>query len=325
MTEPTDEILIGYLLGALDADERAQVERQLAMNPQLRQRLDKLDEQLCSMRGEDEDETVPPFLAERTCAAIDAYQAARKAQPPAPPNQRATDPSGWSFVDLAVAGGVCLAVSLLFFPAVVNSRFEARAAACRNNLRQLGTSLAMFSENNRGFFPVPATDGNGACAGYVAPLLRDAGLLEQPQTLVCPSSPLAEECTDWYVPTCEELLRARGQRLVMLQRTMGGSYAYTMGHVANNHLQPTRNMRRSTFVIVADSPSHEFSERRSTNHGARGQNVLFEDMSVRFVTSCSLGELDDSYYLNRRGQPLAGLDVHDCVVGKSDTPPLPRR
>lgn len=327
MTKPNDESLIGYLLGALEADECAAIEEQLAIDPDLRQRLNELDDQLHAMREDalDESHEPPAFLAERTCAGIDAYEEARRVAPNNPVNERASEPNGWSFVDLVVAGGVCLAVSLLFFPAIVNSRFEARAEACRNNLRELGTSLAMFSEDHGGRFPMPEETGNGACAGYMAPVLNDAGLLNDPEVLICPSSPLARNRKDWYVPTRLELHQAKGQQLILLQRSMGGSYAYAMGYVVDGQLRPTRNNGRPTFVIVADSPSQESSISRSMNHGHRGQNVLFENMSVRFVTSCSLGDLDDSYYLNRRGQPWAGIDVDDCVVGRSDTPPLPPR
>lgn len=327
MTKPTDENLIGYLLGALEADECVRLEQYLEGDPGLRRRLQELDDQLNAIRQSDFDEfdNPPADLSERTCDAIYEYEQACEPARPSSWNTSAAGTRDWSFIDMVVAGGVCLAVSLLFFPAVVNSRFESRSSACQNNLRQLGVSLDLFSRDHNNDFPVAASDGNGACAGYYAPLLKDCGLLDESEILVCPSSSFARDVDDWYVPTCDELRRARGQRLVVFQRTMGGSYAYTMGHVRNKRLHPTRNQRRSTFVIVADSPSGEFASQRSRNHGTRGQNVLFEDFSVRFVSTCCLGDLDDSYYLNRRGQPHAGLDVNDCVVGSSASEPLPRQ
>lgn len=326
MTKPNDENLIGYLLGALEPDECARLEQCFERDPSLRRRLEELDDQLNAIRPMDFDEydDPPADLSARTCDTIDEYEQIGEPRPQSSLSAPASESRGWSFIDMVVAGGVCLAVSLLFFPAVVNSRFEARTMACQNNLRQLGVSLDLFNRDHNDEFPVAEADGNGACAGYFAPMLKDCGFLDEPQILVCPSSSFARDVDDWYVPSCEELRQARGQRLIVFQRTMGGSYAYTMGHVSNQRLKPTRNRRRSTFVIVADSPSREFASQGSRNHGTRGQNVLFEDFSVQFVSTCSLGSLDDSYYLNRRGQPHAGLDVHDCVVGSSASQPLPR-
>jgi hypothetical protein len=326
MTKLNDENLIGYLLGALEPDQCAQIEQQLEHDPNLRRRLNELDDQLHSIRPpEFEDSEDPPLdLSERTCAAIDAYESTRKPRRTFYANAQASESRGWSFIDMVVAGGVCLAVSLVFYPAVMNSRFEARSTACQNNLRQLGVSLELYSRDHNEEFPLAKSKGNGACAGYFAPLLKDCGLLDEPDILVCPSSTFSRDVDEWYVPTCDELDRARGQKLIVLQRTMGGSYAYTMGHVANQRLRPTRNLRRSSFVIVADSPSREHAAQGSRNHGTRGQNVLCEDLSVRFVSASSIGGLDDSYYLNRRGRPRAGMDVDDCVVGSSDCPPLPQ-
>lgn len=325
MTKPNDENLIGYLLGVLEPDECARIERELERDPHLRRRLNELDDQLDAMRpSEFEDADPPPGLSERTCDTIDEYEEVRKARPSVVSYGRSSDPRGWSFVDMAVAGGVCLAVSLLFFPTIVNSRFEARTKACQNNLRQVGVALELFNRDHNDEFPVARSEGNGACAGYFAPVLKDCGLLEQPEILICPSSSFASDVDDFYIPTCDEVRRARGQRLVLLQRTMGGSYAYTLGHTANKELRPTRNRHRSNFVVVADSPSREFAAQGSPNHGQRGQNVLFEDFSIRFVSTSSVGKFDDSYYLNRHGQPHAGVDVNDCVVGSSGTRPLPR-
>lgn len=325
MTKPNDEHLIGYLLGALEPDQCARIERELERNPQLRRRLRELDDQLHAMRpAEFEDFDPPAGLSEKTCDTIDEYEKIHQARPSVVSHGRCSESRGSSFVDVAVAGGVCLAISLLFFPTIVNSRFEARTKACQNNLRQLGAALELFNRDHNDQFPVARRQGNGACAGYFAPRLKDCGLLDEPEILICPSSSFARDVDDWRVPTCDEVDRARGQHLILLQSTMGGSYAYTLGYTADKELQPTRNLRRPDFVIVADSPNRESAAQGSPNHGTRGQNVLFEDFSVRFVSTSSVGKFDDSYYLNRHGQPRAGVDIDDCVVGSSSTSPLPR-
>ena len=61
---------------------------------------------------------------------------------------------------------------------------------------------------------------------------------------------------------------------------MGGSYGYCIGYVDQGVYQPTRNLGRPGFAIMADAPCEDRPGRQSDNHGGRGQNVLFEDGHV---------------------------------------------
>ena len=45
---------------------------------------------------------------------------------------------------MVVAAGIFIAASLLFFPAMNQSRFAARLTGCKNNLRQVGLGLDMY-------------------------------------------------------------------------------------------------------------------------------------------------------------------------------------
>ena len=110
-------------------------------------------------------------------------------------------------------------------------------------------------------------------AGSYAPILFDAGYFDNPTLVVCPSSGLADRLDEWHMPTLLELENARGERLIVLQQNMGGSFAFTLGYIADGHYYPTRNLNRAYFVIMADAPIRDADGWRSNNHGGCGQNV----------------------------------------------------
>lgn len=328
------EDLLGYLLDALDDAERLQVEEALDGNVQLQHELHSLRERLAFLEAEADDEELPAGLAERTCAAVEDYKerqlvspaSAARTQPTVVSrgrfSERAERPSGarrWSLADAVVAVGIVLALAMLFFPAIATSRFQSRIASCQYNLQRAGQALEDYSEDSRGLFPQIPLDGNRAVAGLYAPVLVDNQYLTETDVLVCPGSRLADNLSRWRVPSLEELDKARGRHLLELQRTMGGSYGYTLGYLENEQYQTPRNEGRAYFALMSDAPSLHMLGRQSDNHGGYGQNVLFEDNHVEFIVD---GIAYDRLFVNRDGYAEAGLDKSDSVIGHSSAPPF---
>lgn len=321
MNDRCNEDLVGYLLGALEADEQARIEQRLEEDAELRRQLMLLDEQLHAIRGDVNDFDPPPRLLKETCDVVADFEQQRKvAMHGASGN--APRSSGWSLIDSIVAAGVCLSVALLFFPAIASSRHAADVSACQDNLRNLGVALCDYSAYNQDRYPEIPTQGNTAAAGFYGPVLVENQLVADQGWFVCPSSSLAEDKDAFYIPTRDELLSATGQRLLLLQQTMGGSYAYSLGYTRNGRYYPTRHQGRAYFVIMADAPSRHLPGRRSANHGGCGQNALFDDLHVSYVVGCALSPSDDGFYENRNGQIAPGIGVDDAVVGGSSTSPV---
>lgn len=175
------ELLLGYLLGALEETERQQVEEQLERNPRLRRKLASMKRMLRPLRRSRRSFSPPKGLADRTCrmvalsadlaavaanVAIEAATVARTAQRgPGLPRRRAgrmsatnTPPSStssWSWADLIIAACVLVAFSALLFPAIQANRLTARLAVCQDQLRQLGISL--LEKQQECAEPVPAS------------------------------------------------------------------------------------------------------------------------------------------------------------------------
>lgn len=338
------EELVGYLLDALDADERATLEQRLHQDTRLRHELELLHESLEPLRVDEGTWDPPQGLAARTCAFVARHtldrpkveRAATNRRPVrtlapektlAPATTGAFFRSSWSFADMAVAAGIFLAATTLLFPALQHSRNNARIAGCQNNLRQLGTSLAEYSQFNGNYFPSIPSAGNLAAAGLYAVQLAEKQLLPEEQLLLCPSSQLVaqrEACDLFHLPCRQDLETASGAQLASLQKKMGGSYGYTLGYLEDGEYRSVRNQGRSNFAIMADTPSLDVEGRHSLNHGGCGQNVLYEDGHVKYVTSCMPNDLADHIYLNDDGLMAAGIHEQDSAIGSSHTAPLPR-
>jgi hypothetical protein len=307
--------LIGYLLGALEPSEHEQVEVQLGRDPHLRRELDLISRCLEPLAADKEHIDPPAGLADRTCEFVAAQAQVRLA--PAGGFLR----SRWTLADLVVAAGIFFAAATLFFPALNQSRFAARLAGCQNNLRQIGMALTSYSALHNGFFPNVPTDGSLAAAGVYATRLLEHGLISGPQVVVCPASSLADRLVEFRVPTSREWETAEGAQLIQLQRQAGGSYGYNLGYVVNGQYQPTRNLHRRTFAIMADAPNSQ-PPYHSLNHGGCGQNVLFEDGHVQYLTTCKAWGCNDDIFVNDDGQMAPGLHVNDAVIGTSECRPV---
>ncbi len=329
------DALLGYLLDALEPDERAEVEQKLKHSQELQDELALLSQALEPLEPAVGHYPPPIGLAERACEFVARRtmvmtfagaggdtQAAETL-----PRSSRWSLSDWTLADWAVAAGIFLAAAMIFFPAVSHSRYTARLAACQDNLRRIGVALAQYSGLHRGYFPEVPAEGNLSAAGIYAPTLVNDQLLADPHALICPGSDLASQVSTFKVPTLDELRRAQGKNLARLQQSMGGSYGYHLGYASDGHVQPMRNLQRPSFALMADAPRHQPAQGgavplpQSLNHDGSGQNVLFEDGHVGYLTTSKAGGLDD-IFLNDRGQVAAGLHRDDAVIANSGAPPI---
>jgi len=345
----TREHLLGYLLGALEPADMEAVERELENNPQLRKDLATIEAALHPIGFPERDddaslESPPPGLASRACEFVDDAKqdvvprglpssvTASNVTPakvtPAKVAAAMSQDAGSGgrrvrWADAVVVASVALAAVALLFPAIWSSRQQAQVTACQNNLRQIGVALAEYAGRSPdGRIPAVPIRGNRSTAGIYAALLQDQQLLEESQYLVCPSSDLAEHALTFRIPTLGEIDRAAGEALVRLQRTMGGSYGYNLGYVEDGQHKAPKHEGRAHYALMSDAPATFRPQRQTKNHAGCGQNILYEDNSVKWVVNVS-DDLSDDPYLNRSGLVAAGLDCSDVVVAESLAKPVP--
>lgn len=334
------ELLVRYLLGELNSQEQEQLEAQLRDSPEMRRELDYLRN--CFSGGSDDldyddENTVLPAvcdaprgLAERTLDRVcgDSHSenlTHSSAEVAAAYDQPAGNPS-WSLADLTAAGGVFLAISMLFLPALRQSRDASRRTGCANNLRQVGAMLVSYSETKGRFFPTPTRHENAGI--YTVYLLEEgyAGPDELARLLLCRSSPAAEEVANKrlsiQVPSMCELEAATAKERCLLKRCMSPSYAYILGFVDGDRHCAVRNEHSCRKALLADSPCDKLDNRTSANHGGLGQNVLYQDGHVGYQKESAVPiDQQDEIYQNDDGEEAAGLDRDDIVLGRSEATP----
>jgi hypothetical protein len=315
------EQLIGYALGALDPTEQQELEQRLSSDPALRRELESVQRSLEPLAEGYQDHDPPPDLAARACAYVaDETERLNLVQP-----GRLTETGGfdtrsrWALADWLVLSGICAAAVLLFFPAILNSRFMSHVTVCQDNLRQLGTALVQYSEYlGDGYFPMVPAEGNQAFAGIYASKLQDSGLLTNVRVLVCPDSKLADEIAQFRVPTGSQIDSASIPEILVLKRLTGGSYGYSLGAMVDGQYRPIRNLGRATFALMADSPMTSWSQPPHRH----GRNILYEDLHISFVSDCPSVPMADDPFCNQFGFCEAGVGPHDAVVAPSDCPPI---
>jgi hypothetical protein len=317
--------LVGYLLDALEPQEKVAIETQLSRDPALRQDLEIVRQRLWLFDSDREHYAPPAGLAERTCEFVSSRIEVTLA--PASPA-----PTRWRLVDFAVAAAVFLAASVLFLPALSRSRFAMQVNSCQNNLRELGYSLARFANSNGGMFPSLVHGERQLPAGAYATRLSDNGLLGEPSLVVCPSSELAGQMGQFRLPAFDEIEAASPDKQADLYRSLAGTYGYNLGYLSDGRYQSTKNLQRKTFALMADAPDGGLPRGKaavlprqlsSLNHGRAGQNVLFEDGHVEFLDKSNPEGSQDNIFLNDDGQPTAGIHRNDAVIGPSHAHPLP--
>lgn len=327
--------LVGYMLGALDATEKQEVEKHLAKDGELQQQL-LLLRKCVEPLDQDHGHLAPPLgLAQRTCDLVQSYRPETRATAvgSSASSVRASDAPPpahrWSLVDVAVAAGVVFAAALLVIPGISYSQFNAKLASCQNNLKDIGLAIHQYSEQNpNGFIPEIPTEGPYSVAGVYAPKLLEMGLVEDSRIFYCAASDLASRPQPPEIPTWGELVSLKGDTSKKLDgqlSNLGGSYAYNLGFVQNGQYQTVslKDHNRKTFVLMADTPCQTLKWSQSNNHGGFGQNVLFEDGRVKYLTTCSGPDgSDKDFFHNNDGQIAAGRNADDSVVGCSSESPL---
>jgi hypothetical protein len=351
---PSDEDLIGYLLNGLDAEERTVLERALATDSDLRQRLEDLSELLLPIESLKGDIYEPDHsLVERTMELIDVYDrpSSKPATEPVVAGLSAVVEAAHRTVRIAwvdslavVAAGVTLLCILL--PSVWYTREESRRFACSNNLREIGESLQRFADANpRHQFPKIATQGPMSFAGVYVVKLNEAGLFGSTQWLWCPNN--ARSSFQISVPSTAQLMNAPLEMHDSWRRFIGGSYAYNLG-VLENGVYRTPCSTESDVPILGDMVCEEDIKLnlKPVIHGCNITNILYSDGKVRSiklpslspgdhssqnlsnkvgVESVSQGDSIDHPYLNRSLINAAGLDTNDWCLGPSYRSPLSSR
>ena len=322
--------LLGYLLGALDKEEHAQVESTLAQDRALQSDAELLRKGLAPLEADREHFEPSADLWRRTVefvmlraglhggpGAADADVVVRPApvwtDGPAPTRR-------WRLVDISVAAGILVAAMSVVVPAVIQSRANAQRMACAERLQETHAGLASFAEMHNRLLPVASvSDGAHGKAGIYAPLLLDAGYLGSENSVFCPGTEPPDE--EFTIPSLKQLESAKGRELLRLIRRMGGTYAIGIGYRENGKYRPLMLRVGDNFPLMADLPGANGKPRG--HHGGCGQNILMADGQVLYIYApCWPRNRDHDIYTNDEGKLDAGMRSGDSVLAPSEFGPI---
>jgi hypothetical protein len=351
---PSQEDLLGYVLGALDAQEERDLQQQIDANPeiedqllQLRQTMSPLDSLTFGEPGN------RPGLARRTCELVaslkhgnqdlldggDAIgemfgtsdsEAIREVFDDSPASSdsdlepssfsrfrdRLSHPRSWSRIDMLAGVAIMAIFASILLPAISHSRFHGRINSCKHNLTQVGNAMLVYSDLHSGrFINIPSVGMASASNGLFAPVLKDVGFIENDALFACAGRAESEPPR---IPSIQQIRTAKGTQLDALRRRMGGHFGYALGFFDGDKYSAPKNNGSSYSVIIADMPSSHLPGRGSENHGGKGQNCFFADGHVQFATAHSIG--DDAIYENDLGIVGPGLGERDNVIAPCHVP-----
>ena len=325
------EQLIRYLLGELDEDEHLELRQQLRDNPELQRELAHLRE-CFTTNPDDVGAPLPPGrLAERTaervtnCDEDDEYElVSSRAGAMSSGGEPPAGMLGWSLADLTVAGGVMLAVSMLVFPALRDSRDGTRRNVCQNNQYQLWVLVSKYARDHGGYYPQVRPNEN---AGTFAARLVEKGYVDPEELaalLVCPAAPVANEIRAGRltirIPDAETIRGMLPAQLADVTAKLSPCYAYRFPYRVGNDYHYMRDDRRAHSPLFSDT-SGDIHNPMSPNHGGTIVQILCQDGRVLTIATYKLPGFDEDVFHNDRGIVAAGDRPHDIVLGPSNAKP----
>ncbi len=319
--------LLAYLLDDVPPQERQRIEERLENDPIWKNELERLRRCMQEYATDPKNALPPSDLVNRTCTFVRHNTGTNhKSATLTESRDGLVGKKRYSITDLAVAVLVLIVGASLLLPALRDSRDSARRIDCQNNLYQLGVSLVEYADKFGHGLPHVKSNEN---AGIFVIKLADSGILDRQQLaelLVCPSSPLADDVfagrVRLQIPTQKQLDAMSTEVLARVQKLMAGSYAYRLGYNdrAGTYRQ-VRFVRLNTAPMMADTPSLSVAGFQSANHEGCGQNVLFQDLSSRYIKLFLSQENIDHLYLNEDRKHAAGRHAQDVVLGRSEVGP----
>jgi prepilin-type processing-associated H-X9-DG protein len=139
-------------------------------------------------------------------------------------------------------------------------------------------------------FPSIPSSGPESFAGWTVVVMNEAGQLDLPSALRCPSIPLLPNdpvsvlsVSDREIPTREEYYAASPEQQQRWRFNLGGNRAFSHGVLDGGRPTGARLEGRTHFAIASDAPRIEDDVETYLVHDGRGVNIFYEDGHVAFV------------------------------------------
>lgn len=254
----------------------------------------------------------------------------------------------FTLLEIIIVIGIIAMLMAILLPTMERVRNRGYRVSCESNLRQIGEGLSMYANENHGNYPrtiydpaQPLTKGTGAAAAnpfgpggpaandLTAPLFLLARTEKLPPIIFnCPYNDVHE-----YEPDRPDVLNR--SNFTDYRKNCGYSYANPYPNSTAKEYRLTSHIR-ANFAVAADinpgsipverddalaptptSPTRIMEKANSPNHEKEGQNVLFGDGHVSWLTTPFVGVNNDNIYTTQSGT------IEGSPANKDDSVLLP--
>ena len=318
--------LLAYLLHGLEPDEELAVEAYLEADANPRKDLRHWRTLLDPLNNLPVPEP-PSTLYMNTLRAVAGHMVqARGPSFPARDDLHGSGSRWWRRADVMVAASVILVVGLLLPPLLMYMRHRQAVLACQDNLYHFHQAYTQYWEKHNGSLPNLADlPEDIRIAGMHPVLLREKQCWNSAIKLLCPGGTTEEV---WQPQDRSEVRQMASEKQdTHWREKLGGQYAYPLGYLQGRELVGLRRNMGDEVPYLADRPPRDGVDvdwliANSTNHGGKGQNVLFLGGHVRWLVHRKLSN-DDDLFLNAHKKLSAGVHAQDIVLAPSEARPIP--
>ena len=211
----------------------------------------------------------------------------------------------FTLIELLVVIAIIAILAGMLLPALNSAREKARASDCVGNLRQLGTMIFSYTDDNNGYI-IPFGRAAGSSASYWSRTLCVLGYTKEKSPVFrCRSQKYSDGTGtwDWCYSTYGMRLQAstRGTEAHYSQVENGGGHGWNLGKDVIHSYLDGKDWRPSDFFLLADSVRDNADKTQAgviflaTNqvhkihvrHGNRA-NLLYADGSTRAANTSTL-------------------------------------
>lgn len=308
--------LLGLHLGLLDGQAQTDAEAQWA-DPATRQQLFARLDRLLSPLNADR-LAPPPAHLERNILARVAAGSRHLPFPrltAAAASSDAAQRSGGAFMAFREVVGLAAAIALfvsILVPGLASSRIAAQKVACMNNFRDIGNGYVNYVEDNDGVLPFAGPAPEGA-----------SWLARSPQERLSNSRHAFRLVAGRYVPAGAFVDPGRPNDHAIQQSQIAGRVDFpdprNVSYSTNFVQRPWKGLMFQADMPLAadmnplvDDPSARTCDGSTTNSRSHspsnGQNVLRQDISVRWTATPRVGVQGDDIYRIVGVQKYTGLE-----------------